>query len=52
MEAKKVIVIAGVKIPQADWEQTPLSVRELIKALEPRMIKIENRLGLSLKKSL
>ena len=40
-------MIGGIEIPSKDWEQTPVSVKELIRHLEQRILNIEERLGLT-----
>ncbi|NEO27452.1 MAG: IS66 family transposase [Kamptonema sp. SIO4C4] len=45
MEEK--LTIAGKEIPSNDWEQTPASVKELIRHLEQRILHIEERLGVT-----
>ena len=42
---------AGIEIPREDWEQTPTSVKEVVKHLERRLTSIEERLGLTSKNS-
>jgi len=39
------IEIAGIKIPQADWDATPLSVQVLVRVLSERLAQLEERLG-------
>lgn len=41
------ITIGGIKIPRADWEKTPESVKSLVSNLEQRIAAIEERLGLN-----
>jgi hypothetical protein len=45
------IVVAGVKIPQTDWEQTPESVQEIVRQLATRLSNLEEQLGLNSKTS-
>jgi hypothetical protein len=41
------MTIGGIKIPRADWEKTPDSVRNLVRSQEQRITTIEERLGLN-----
>lgn len=39
------IEIAGIKIPKADWDATPLSVQMLVRVLSERLEQLEEKLG-------
>ncbi len=39
------IEIAGIKIPKADWDATPLSVQMLVRVLSERLAQLEEKLG-------
>ena len=41
------ITIGGIKIPRADWEKTPESVKNVVRNQEQRIPAIEERLGLN-----
>ena len=39
------IEIAGIQVPKADWEATPLSIQSLVLALSERLTQIEEKLN-------
>ena len=45
------VEIAGVKIPQADWEATPASIRALVQSLSEQLSHIEEKLKKNSKNS-